>query len=142
MLPKDYEQLLEESYEERTARRLAALDRETGSIELPAPTLQSEPFPRGRLKPLRPAPHAHAGPVDVVRGAWIAKFDPNLADIDCRFAMSDPYWDFPWGTPADALRVSWIQSDELLGAKSGLQAAQEGDLVFPMRVYPKSSDHP
>lgn len=136
----DVDELLESSLEQRLADRLGELDRVTGDVELSVPPEPEGGPPRGR-KVVPPDPAARAGQVQVVRGAWVAKYDPRravresvLPAADRTVAQSDVFEDYRWGQPGLALREPWIHSWLMRGAGEGIEAMDVGDLVFPMRT--------
>jgi hypothetical protein len=83
----------------------------------------------------------------MVRGAWVAKYDPTHADrekqldpVDRRFGRSDVYADYSWADPGRALGEPWIHSWLMRGAVAGIAKMDVGDLVFPVRTSWKTTD--
>ncbi len=77
----------------------------------------------------------------VMRGAWVAEYDPTRADreqllhpMDRNIERSDVYADLSWGDPVRAIGEPWIPSWLMRGAAAGIVAMNIGDLVFPVRA--------
>lgn len=147
--PEGHVELREKSLEERLANKVAELDRISGRVDLDVPPAPSGAFPRGGRVPLPPDPAAAGGPVTVVRGGWVAKYDPTRAErekhlpaADRAVENSDAWHDFAWSAPAVALNEPWIHSWLMHGAVKGLNTAQPGDLVFVMRPGHLDNDVP
>ncbi|MGJ9402428.1 hypothetical protein [Arthrobacter sp. KK5.5] len=140
--PKGYKELRVLSLEDRQRSRQAELDRLTGRVDLDVP-----PTPGGRLPPrqqrlpLAPATDAIGGNVEVVRAAWVAKYNPTRAQQEAHLPVADPsvlasdvWQDFEWADPLEAIRDPWINSQLMRGSKEELEKANPGDLVFVMRT--------
>lgn len=139
--PEGYDELTAASFEERRSHRLAELDRATGRVELPVPAAPDEPWPRGRRRALPPAPGAVGGVLKIVRGAWIAKYNPTRAErerhldpSDRTVDRSDVFSDFSWADPGRAIGDPWIHSWRMRGAGSAIPSMDIGDLVFAVRT--------
>lgn len=88
-----------------------------------------------------PDPAATGGTVKVVRGAWVAKYDPTRAErekllgpMEQLVEHSDVYADFSWADPGKAIGEAWIHSWLMRGAGRGIASMDIGDLVFPVRT--------
>lgn len=143
----DRAELIEVSLEDRRAERLGALERAVGGIELPVPAEPEGSPPARSTQPLPPDPNAFGGTVEVVRGAWVAKYDPTRADreaagpSDPSVDVSDVYYDYPWGSPTGALAEPWIHSHLMRGAPAAIPRMDFGDLVFAMRTNWNKGDN-
>lgn len=145
--PAGYEELTATSLEERRAERLAELDRVIGRVDLPVPPQPPGRPPPRTAKPLKPDPAATGGTLQVVRGAWVAKWDPRRAERERSLPpnersvdQSDVYADFSWGDPGKAIGEPWIHSWLMRGAKKGIACMDVGDLVFAVRTGWKETD--
>ncbi|MGJ9402891.1 hypothetical protein [Arthrobacter sp. KK5.5] len=140
--PQGYKELCELSLQEREPARRAELDRLSGRVNLDVPPTPDGPLPpkQGRL-PLVPARDAVGGEVAVVRGAWVAKYNPTRAQEEAQLpaadrtvVASDVWQDFEWANPSRAITDPWINSKLMRGSKEELEKANPGDLVFVMRT--------
>jgi hypothetical protein len=96
---------------------------------------------------LPPDSAAAGGTVNVVRGAWVAKYDPTRAEreqlldpMDRSVEHSDVFADFSWANPGKAIGEPWIHSWLMRGARGGIASMDIGDLVFPVRTAWKKTD--
>jgi hypothetical protein len=144
--PGGYEELVAMSLEERRSQRLAELNRATGRVDLPVPP-PPEGLPPHGAQSLPPASEAQGGSIKVVRGAWIAKYDPKRAEreqllnpMDRSVDNSDVFTDVAWADPGRAVGEPWIHSWLMRGASAGIPAMDVGDLVFPVRTAWKKTD--
>jgi hypothetical protein len=145
-----YEELHGHDLRERIDLRVGELDRLTGRVRLDVPTTPEGPFPaKAQRAPLPPADDAVGGDVEVVRGAWVAKFNPKRAQkeahrsaADRDVVSSDVWRDYEWGDPCRAMMEPWIHSWLMHRSEDGLKVANRGDLVFVMRTEHLTGDVP
>jgi hypothetical protein len=145
-----YEELHELDLQERINLRVGELDRFTGRASLDVPPTPEGSFPaKAQRAPLPPADDAVGGSVEVVRGAWVAKFNPKRAQkevhrpaADRDVVSSDAWRDYKWGDPSQAMKEPWINSWLMQRSEDGLKVANRGDLVFVMRTEHLTDDLP
>lgn len=145
--PDGYEELREATLAERRGRRLAALDRHTGRIDLTVPLTPTGAAPLRSASKLPPTADATGGRVPVVRNTWLAKYDPRRAERerqkparDRQVNRSDVWQDFAWGDPGRALGEPWVCSWLMRGAGNAIGHMSPGDLVFVTRTGWRGAD--
>ena len=87
--------------------------------------------------------------MEVVRGAWVAKFNPKRAQKEAHrpaanrdVVASDVWWDYKWADPSQAMMEPWIHSWLMHLSEDGLRVVNRGDLVLVMRTEHLTNDVP
>lgn len=114
--------------------RLAELE-----VQLKVPPQLPNSFKYGK-KPKPPAAGAESGEIEMIRGAWVAKFDPARGQRDPDVGESDPFLGYPWEDPEQASMESWLHRGLMRGLASKSEDVQPGDLVFVLRTRPLPTD--